>query len=63
MNRQLGASYSVQGYLLALLIAAGAASAATNIYLAYHRQLVVQISMHSNAVHPRHAHPPQTEQL
>jgi len=41
MNKQLGASFTVRGYLLILLIAAGAASAAMNLYLNAHREVVV----------------------
>lgn len=40
MIKQLGASFTVKGYLLMLLIAAGAVSGATNFWLAAHHTIV-----------------------
>jgi len=45
MNKQLGASFTVRGYLLILLIAAGAASAATNLWLSAHRVIAVTLQL------------------
>jgi hypothetical protein len=39
MNKQLGASFTVRGYLVILLIAAGLASAATSLWLSAHRAI------------------------
>lgn len=44
MKYQFGGTATVRTYLLVLLIAAGAASAATNIWLANHRQIVLEFS-------------------
>jgi len=42
-TKQFGASYTVRGYLLILLIAAGAASAATNLWLGRHREINIEV--------------------
>lgn len=56
MIKQLGASFTVKGYLLMLLIAAGAASGAGNVWMGMHHNIVLEISCrpvpHRHAVYP-----------
>lgn len=47
MNKQLGASFTVRGYLLIVLIAVAAMSGVTSLWLSAHRDIVVDFSCRS----------------
>jgi hypothetical protein len=52
MDKQRGGSFTVSGWLALALLAAGAASAATNLYLARHRTIEVSFPSEPTEVHP-----------
>jgi hypothetical protein len=54
MIKQMGASFTVRGYLLILLVAAGALSAATNLWLSAHRTIDFSCRPEGSAAYPSH---------